>query len=120
MADTPWGQTAEMQWTKCLYLKDMAAADPDYQKRCIICREKVFHVEDDIPRMKGHIYSSAGMSEFGITQMCEFCFDVSADLFDDVTVSLVKIYPHDSPKLWLSQRCPKGARGWLNLEVEDE
>lgn len=64
MADTPWGQTAEMQWTKCLYLKDMAAADPDYQKRCIICREKVFHVEDDIPRMKGHIYSSAGMSEF--------------------------------------------------------
>ena len=42
---------------------------------CIKCLRPPFYFADDHARDEGHIYSTAGVREFGISQYCEYCFD---------------------------------------------
>ncbi len=35
----------------------------------------IFYVEGQAGELPGHIYSEAGMREFRISRMCEWCFD---------------------------------------------
>jgi|SRR5690349_23933955 len=56
-------------------LKVRAREDDNYQKQCVGCKEKIFFVEGEHAVTHGHIYSRAGMSEWSISLLCEYCFD---------------------------------------------
>lgn len=60
-------------------LKQRADADESYGLRCINCKELVVFLEHREALGEGHIYSPAGRSEYGISRMCEYCFDVVTD-----------------------------------------
>ncbi len=53
-----------------------AAQDSMYQVRCKRCAQKVFFVEHTEAKVEGHIYSDLGVAEFGISRLCEYCFDL--------------------------------------------
>ena len=65
-------------------MKENAEANDDYQNRCIM-GEKVFFSKDTKGRFPGHIYSDLGISEFGISQMCEYHFDEATLPPDDIS-----------------------------------
>jgi hypothetical protein len=55
--------------------------------KCVFCKNKVFWLPGDRAWAKGQIYSESGRREFGITRLCEYCFD-------ETTVT-----PEDQPDL---------------------
>lgn len=44
-------------------------------KACISCSKIPNYLEMDRALEPGHIYSQAGIREFEISQLCEYCFD---------------------------------------------
>lgn len=52
-----------------------AEANERYQNRCTFCKKKVVYIPFREAVGEGHIYSDAGRDEFGITRLCEWCFD---------------------------------------------
>ena len=46
---------------------------------CISCKQKVYYSADGKAEKEGHIYSVAGQNEYGITALCEYCFDKAFD-----------------------------------------
>jgi len=42
---------------------------------CVQCGRPPFFFPDFKARDEGHIYSKAGVREFGISKYCEYCFD---------------------------------------------
>ena len=57
--------------------KDAIAAD--YDTRCIACKQIVVYWENNEALAPGHIYSKAGLDEYLISQMCEWCFDICTE-----------------------------------------
>jgi hypothetical protein len=101
MASTPWGMAAEDAWNRANMMRLETEKQPSYDLRCIFCQHKVFMVEDEIARMEGHIYSDAGKAEYGMTRICEYCFDKTADSMDGVPPNyFVKRFPQDSLSAW--------------------
>lgn len=51
---------------------------------CRICKKVVVYLDGiDHAVAAGHIYSHDGYLEFGITQMCEYCFDKAFKNLDE-------------------------------------
>lgn len=46
---------------------------------CVRCKQQVFVLPMDFAQQMGHIYSAAGIKEFHISSMCEWCFDEVTD-----------------------------------------
>lgn len=53
---------------------------PRSDQKCVRCDMGVFFVPYQFATGMGHIYSAAGLSEFTITGLCEWCFDEVTDL----------------------------------------
>lgn len=52
------------------------------QRTCIICRKPI-HITNKPDNTEGNIYSQAGLNEYQITGMCEYCFDIAANMEDE-------------------------------------
>lgn len=57
-----------------LPFKRVDAENYDGQK-CWKCKEYMIYCPHDHAVFTGHIYSGAGLSEAGISGVCEWCFD---------------------------------------------
>jgi hypothetical protein len=44
--------------------------------RCLACGHMPFVYKADKAYNEGHIYSDAGATEFGISRLCEYCYDL--------------------------------------------
>lgn len=42
---------------------------------CISCKKPVYFSHYEKKEEEGNIYSDAGLSEYGISGLCEYCFD---------------------------------------------
>lgn len=101
MASTPWGMAAEAAWRMADQLRQEVEKHPEYDMRCIFCKNKVFFEPDEISRIHGHIYSDSGRREFDLTGICEYCFDKTADSMDGVpNWYFTKLFPQDSMRVW--------------------
>ena len=61
-----------------------ASIERGMRQTCRFCKKVVVYLDDiDHAVAEGHIYSHDGYSEFGITHMCEFCFDKAFNHLDD-------------------------------------
>ena len=47
----------------------------DEEKRCIYCGKVPYYAPGTFAKEAGHIYSTLGLKEFKISQLCEYCFD---------------------------------------------
>ena len=47
-------------------------------KTCFFCGYRVFFVPGFAALVKGQIYSQAGIAEYRMSQLCEYCFDDAA------------------------------------------
>lgn len=50
---------------------------------CINCGHEVFWEKSRRGKRPGHIYSEAGLKEYKISGMCEYCFDKLMEVEDD-------------------------------------
>lgn len=57
------------------FMRNKANETETYTLRCFMCKCKPFYVENDKALVPGHVYSQSGMDEFGISGLCEYCFD---------------------------------------------
>jgi hypothetical protein len=64
----------------CKLSQAEVAEHPEYTKQCLL-GEGVYYVEYYKALLPGHIYSQAGVKEFGISRMCEYHFDEVCDKF---------------------------------------
>ena len=68
------------------------------QRRCLHCANYPFYYPGDKALDPGHIYSKAGVREFGVSGMCEYCFDqVTGGIQDDVKELLGKFDEPEAP-----------------------
>ena len=59
------------------------------QRRCLHCSNYPFYYPGDKALDPGHIYSKAGVTEFGISGMCQYCFDQVTSGIDQDVADLV-------------------------------
>lgn len=60
--------------------KEESVGNPNEWPTCVLCHHIGFYFSADRAHDEGHVYSTAGLSEWRITLTCEFCFDrVTAD-----------------------------------------
>jgi hypothetical protein len=52
-----------------------AAQEAKMGRPCPICKLYPYYIDAGTALAQGHVYSRAGLSEIGITGMCEYCFD---------------------------------------------
>lgn len=82
-------------------VKAHAEAEQGYsvlQSRCVHCNHYPFYYPGEEARDPGHIYSPAGVREFGISGMCEYCFDqVTGGVQDDVQALVSQFKEPEAP-----------------------
>lgn len=73
-------------------MQDMANQE-GYDSTCIRCKELVILLPHNEAVGEGHIYSEAGINEYQITRLCEYCFD-------DITVEDEEEYSPEEDTLF--------------------
>lgn len=68
LAINAFGQTKEEAQQSCV---------------CINCGHEIFWEKSRRSTRPGHIYSEAGLREYKISGMCEYCFDKLTEVEDD-------------------------------------
>jgi hypothetical protein len=53
----------------------VAAQEAKRGRPCPICKLYPYYIDAGTALAQGHVYSRAGLSEIGITGLCEYCFD---------------------------------------------
>lgn len=77
-------KTTEKRLVEIVGTVQELASGSNYGLRCCYCDEFVVYLPHDKALKKGHIYSDPGKAEYGITRMCEYCFDkVTAEPEDE-------------------------------------
>lgn len=51
--------------------------------KCVNCGRVPVFIEHGGPVCPGHIYSALGKREFGISQLCEYCFDEITEEYEE-------------------------------------
>ena len=64
-------------------LFNLTPSEAIQQGICVSCKKPVFYSESWKAEKEGHIYSCAGQAEYGITALCEYCFDKVFEIHED-------------------------------------
>ena len=67
-------------------LFNLTPAEALQQGICISCKKPIFYSADGKAEKEGHIYSCAGQAEYGITALCEYCFDKVFEVPEDYEI----------------------------------